>query len=184
MRERIAIAFLLLAGAGGCQSGAGNTNDTVMVVQVNSNLAVPSEMDEIDLWITIDGMMHVNPFKFPLGDGNALPLQENFLEKSGTAGTFGVKAGVGLGGPSFRCEEADVCEQAVANFVPGKAMVLKLFLAAECRGVTCPGANETCTTDGVCRSTTFGPDELTVFDANAPTGSPDAAAGTLADGAS
>jgi hypothetical protein len=61
-----------------------------------------------------------------------------------------------------------VHEEAIVEFVEGQAMLLKLFLAAECVPDPCIDPTKTCTTGGVCVSKVRPPTGLTPFDPTKP----------------
>ena len=169
MRGRLLLAFVILVSANGCLK----KERTMLVVQVGSNLAVPGELDEVDLSITANGKTQHIPCS--LINGYAIPLQIGIVEGGDGASTVSVVATGSLTGSTVVDEEADV------SFIHGKSMLLKLFLAAECRGNPCADPNQTCTTGGRCRSKTFDPGELTPFDPSAIYKPKDAAPANIAD---
>ena len=128
----------------------------MLVVEVGTNLAIPSQLDKIDLAITAGGKTQHTPYS--LVGGYSIPIQVGIVEASDGIGTIAVVATGYLNGAPV------VNEDAIVSFIEGKSMMLKLFLAAECRDNPCKDPNQTCTTGGVCRSKTFTPNELTVFE--------------------
>jgi hypothetical protein len=169
-RRPLVLAFAFLASAAGCAK----TERTMLVVEVDSNLAVPSELDKIDLAISADGSTRHTLYS--LVDGYAIPLQVGIVEAGNGASSIEVAATGYVNGLSV------VSEDAVVTFVEGKAMLLKLFLAAECRGDPCAAnPDQTCFPGGVCRSKTFAPGDLTVFDPKLPNLHRDASPATAVD---
>jgi hypothetical protein len=127
----------------------------MLVVEIDSNLVVPDELDKVDVAITANGTTPVTPYS--LISDYKLPLHVGVVETGDGAGNITIVAS-GYRGPT-----AVVSETAIVGFVEGKSMLLKLFLARECIGKTCPIAGQTCTTGGTCRDSVRNSNDLTPF---------------------
>ena len=158
------ILFVLagLTTLGACQS----KQRTQLVVEVGSNLAISSELDKVELAITANGKTQHTPYS--LVSDYKLPLLVGVVEGGGTNSVEIVTTGY-LNGVPIVNETADL------SFIEDKSMLLKLFLAAECRGDPCTDPATTCTTGGICRSKAFTSADLTPFDGNTPAERADAA---------
>jgi len=141
-----------LLAVGGCK----DNQRTELVVEIGSNLAAPSQLDKVDLAVTANGKTQHTPYS--LVSDYTLPLVVGVVEAGAVAGTTEIVAAGYLNGSAI------VDETAVLNFVENKSMLLKLFLAAECRGDPCTDPAQTCTNGGVCRNKVRLPSDLTPFD--------------------
>jgi formylglycine-generating enzyme required for sulfatase activity len=146
----LGLATILIIG--GCQ----NKQRTQLVVEVGSNLAVSGELDKVDLAVTSNAKTQHTPYS--LVSDYKLPLFVGVVEAGSAEGIIEIVATGYLNGAPIVNETADL------NFVEGQSMLLKLFLAAECRGNPCTDPATTCTTGGICRNKTFTPSDLTPFD--------------------
>jgi len=164
---RWTLVFTLLATVAGCNG----KQRTALVVEVDSNLAVPGELDKIDIAVTANGKTQHMPYS--LVGGNTLPLRTALIETTDNTSTLDIVATGSLNG------KPTVHEEAVVGFVEGQVMLLNLFLAAECRGDPCTDPTKTCTTGGVCVSKVRLPTGLTPFDTTKPP--QDAAVGATRD---
>ena len=149
-RHRLWLLALLTLGA--CQS----KQRTQLVIEVGSNLVVSSELDKVDLAITANGQTQHTPYS--LLTDYKLPLYVGVVEASAGGGNIQVVATGYLNGSPI------VDETAILSFIEGKSMLLRLFLAAECRGDPCTDPASTCTTGGTCRGKIRTPADLTPFD--------------------
>ena len=131
------LAVLLVVGA--CQ---GNQR-TELVVEVDSNLAVPSQMDSVQ--VAVKG--NTQPKSCSLINDCKLPWDVGIVEATAGVGTIEIVATGYLGTTPIVNQTAEV------SFVEGKSMLLKLFLARECIGNTCDQNGQTCGNDGTCRTT-------------------------------
>ena len=139
-RRPILCGIGVLLAIGSCK----NKQRTELVVEVGSNLATPVELDKFDLAITANGTTQHTPYS--LVSDYKLPVLLGIVETSDGTGVAEIVAtGYSNGSPI-------VNETAVLSFVEGKSMLLKLFLAAECRGDPCTDPSMTCTKGGVCRN--------------------------------
>ncbi|MGA7743373.1 MAG: SUMF1/EgtB/PvdO family nonheme iron enzyme [Polyangia bacterium] len=149
--RRSLFGLAVLLAVGGCK---GNQR-TELVVEVGSNLAVPGELDKIDLAVTANGQTQHTPYS--LVSDYALPLYVGIVEATAGAGSIEIVATGYLSGSPI------VNETAVLNFVEGQSMLLKLFLAAECRDNPCTDPRKTCTTGGTCVDVARTPSDLTPY---------------------
>jgi formylglycine-generating enzyme required for sulfatase activity len=169
MRRPLLLALVALWAFAGCRG----KQRTALVVEVDSNLAVPSELDKVDVAVTANGKTEHMPYS--LIGGYSLPLRTALVETTANSGTVDLVATGLLNGAS------QVSQEAIVGFVEGQAMLLKLFLAAECRGAPCSDPTKTCTTGGVCVGKVRTPSDLIPFDPNKPEQSVDLAVITRKD---
>jgi len=148
-RSLLGLAVLLAVGS--CK---GNQR-TELVVEVGSNLVVPGELDKIDLAVTANGQTQHTPYS--LVSDYTLPLYVGIVEATAGAGSIEIVATGYLSGSPI------VNETAVLSFVEGQSMLLKLFLAAECRDNPCTDPTKTCTTGGTCVDVARTPSDLTPY---------------------
>ncbi len=102
---------------------------TELVVEVDSNLAVPSQMDNVQVAVTANGKTRSLPCSLQ-GDCK-LPWDVGIVEATSGAGIIEIVA------TGYLATTAIVNQAADLSFVEGKSMLLKLFLARECIGSTC-----------------------------------------------
>jgi len=150
--RRSSFELALLVAVGGCQSNQRIVQRTELVVQVDSNLAVPGELDKVEVTVTANGKTQYLPCS--LITDCKLPWDVGVVEATAGADSIEIVATGYLNGSAI------VNETAVLSFVEGESMLLKLFLAAECRGDPCTDPDQTCTTGGVCRQKVRTPSEL------------------------
>jgi hypothetical protein len=150
MCRRFLLALLLTVGA--CQSN----QRTMLLVQVDSNLPVPRELNKVELAITVNGNTKYWPYS--LTSDYKLPLHVGVVEASDGAGDITVVA-TGYLDPN---STPIVSETAIVGFVEGNSMELKLYLASECIAKACD-PNKTCTIGGNCREKVRKPTDLTPF---------------------
>ena len=155
--------LLVLVALAGCRG----KQRTALVVEVDSNLVVPGQMDTVDIAVTANGKTQHMPHS--LVGAYTLPIRTALIETTDNTGTVDIVATGSLNGNLV------VHEEAVVGFVEGQAMLLKLFLAAECRVDPCAEPTKTCTTGGVCVSKARPPTGLTPFDPTKPAQHVDAA---------
>jgi alpha-tubulin suppressor-like RCC1 family protein len=138
---------------------------------VDSNLAVPGQLNQIEVAVTAAGKTQRLPYS--LSSGYALPLRTALVEGHADVGTVDIVATGLLGTTSV------VGQEAIVSFVEGETRLLKLFLAAECVGNPCPDLTKTCTENRACIDKVRPPSSLLPFDPNAKKqnrdGGPDAA---------
>jgi hypothetical protein len=141
---------------------------TMLVVEVGSNLVIPTELSKVEL--TVAAGMNTQKLPFSLVGEYALPLQVGLLEVDDLRGQTVTVMATG-----FQDATSVVSETAQLAFLDGRSLVLRLFLARECRNVQCP-ADETCTAGGMCRPQRRTLSDLQPFDPEGPRPRPDAAA--------
>ena len=159
--RRISLMLSVLAGLAACSSQDKNTK---IVVVVWSDLAVPTEMDRIE--IDAQGPTAASPAKtFPLATGNDLPVVLALVPPNNQELPFSVTANGLLGGSTIPV----VSQMATVSFLPGQSRVLTLFL-----GRSCP--------KGLCAQLDVDPHTLPVYNPKAAFLPPDAGAGARLDG--
>jgi hypothetical protein len=155
MWRKLIFALVALAALAGCRE----KQRTALVVEVDSNLAVPGGLDKIDIAVTANGKTQHMPYS--LIGGNTLPLRTALVETTESVGTIDVVATGLLGTTTV------VAEQASISFLAGQTRLLKLFLAAECRANPCTDPTQTCTKNGACIDKVRPPSSLAPFDPKA-----------------
>jgi len=160
--RRISLMLSVLAGMAACSSQDKNTK---IVVVVWSDLAVPTEMDSIE--IDAQGPTAASPAKtFPLATGNDLPVVLALVPPNNQGWPFAVTAKGFLGGSTIPV----VSQMATVSFLPGESRVLTLFLGRSC-------------SQGLCgQIDVVDPRSLPVYDPKATLWPPDAGAGARFDG--
>jgi hypothetical protein len=150
MKARFFLGLAPLWLLGACQSN----QRSLLVVEVNSNLTIPTELDAIDLAITVSGKTQHTYYS--LTDSYRLPLRVGAVE-AGDTGTIQIVVSGVLNHSAIVSETADVA------FVEGESKLLKLYLARECIVNPCQDSKQTCTINGTCRTPMRGPSDLTPF---------------------
>jgi hypothetical protein len=134
----------------GCSSGL-----TELIVVVDSDLAVPGELQRVTLEVTgPSGDKALQDAAVDLATGGAptLPLTLSLTPGSGALEPVTVTAvGTGLAGVVERT--------VVTGFVRGERRVVRLWLLRACLGVECT-TGETCGDGGICVDATVPPDDL------------------------
>jgi hypothetical protein len=131
---------------------------TMLVVRVQSNIAIPADLDSIRIIVSHAGKpLQSLPFSLTSG-AHQLPLQVGLLSPSGG----GMDVEISVSG--LRGTVATVTQEAVTSFIKGKSLVLDMFLAAECEGFDCHDPNKTCGKGQVCVPKTIAAEVLPVFD--------------------
>ncbi len=130
---------------------------TMLVVEVGSNLSVPTELSRIEVVVKKAGAIRQR-IPFALSGNNTLPIRAGLIAVENQKGEEIEISAVG-----YRGDEVAVAEDAVVAFVEGRSMLLKLFLARECQMSACR-AEQTCSIGGACRTKVRAPAELQVFE--------------------
>lgn len=139
------VALLVVVG---CDDEA-----TQLIVVVDTDLAVPGEVDGVTFDVTGSGATASTTAS--LSAGSALPLTLA-LEPEGAAGPVEIRVTGTLGG-------SDVVEQVVdTEFLSNQRRIVNVFLSAACIGLDC-GAGNTCV-GGTCRTSFIDPETLPRFD--------------------
>ena len=141
-----ALAMCLVAG---CSSAP-----TEILVTVNSDFAVPSQLDHVVVQSTDASGATVSTRQFFLhagtndtGDGTyALPLSFAIVPENGDISR---RANLNIQGFAAGATTPLVERKAIMGFVKGEKLPLEVFLAAACVGVTCP-SDQTCDVGGTC----------------------------------
>lgn len=148
MRSAIIAALTLACACGG--------DATELLVVIDSNLAVPGELDEVRVFV--DGQSATGSLAGPRS--LALPRTVGIVHTGGALGPVEVRT-VGYAGGTPIVERI-----ARTNFVEGKTLVLPMFLDGRCRlrigEMACP-TGETCV-EGRCESSLVPPATLAEYD--------------------
>lgn len=128
--------FCLALLAAGCTPSA-----TQLIVSVDTDLPVRSAIDRVVVTVARGGTTHEQ--SEGLNDRSSLPLTLAVIPEDEEAlGPIRVTATGYLGSAVVVARSAEV------TLVRGETRVLPLFLLADCRGVICPLAGDTCGEDG------------------------------------
>ncbi len=116
---------------------------TQLVVVVDTDMAIPGELDEVRLQVTRpDGTSEVE--MRGLGSRMSLPLSVGVIAEGDVLGPIDVIA------TGYRDGDFVIDRTATVTLVQGETRVLSLFLLANCRDVECD-EGETCGEGGTCR---------------------------------
>ena len=126
---------------GCCALIAGCSSSTQLVVVVDSDLAVPGEIDEVR--VTVAGPSGSTTETSQALDGAPLPLTLGVSPSGEALGPVVIVAEGRLDGALV------VSRTARTTLVRGESRLLYLFLARSCLGVSCP-ASQTCLDNGAC----------------------------------
>jgi hypothetical protein len=141
MRRLLPVMAVALAVAPACKK----TDNTMIVVSVSSNLAVPAKLDTVRLDV-IGNSKTSDSFPLVATDASVkreLPVLLELVPLGDKSEAFTVTAvGLVAGSPV-------VAQTAHVAFVSGQGLLLKLFLDAACVGVACVDPSLTCA-DGTC----------------------------------
>ena len=139
MARLLSLSFVALLALG-CSTDP----RTEVIVVIDSDLMVPSELDELTIDVTApDGEMQSSTAA--LGDGEpTLPRTLGLLHTGGSLGPFAVTATGLLGGSAI------VSRDATFEFQPDQTLVLTMHLVRDCITASC-GGGQTCTESG-CQS--------------------------------
>jgi formylglycine-generating enzyme required for sulfatase activity len=141
---------------------------TAIVVEVDSDLVISSDLDAVDIAVTANGKTTHMPYS--LLNGNTLPLRTALIEANANTGALTIFAMGSLKGKTI------VHEEAIVGFVEGQEKLLKLFLSSECRVDPCvTSSNKTCTRGGICVDKVRTAEALLPFDPKKPAQGVDAA---------
>ena len=155
------LAPLALALALCCLLAACSADElTEFIVVVDSDLAVPTALDEIA--ILVEGPSGIlKTARASLTGADAVPLPVTLGLRPGIAGATAVTIRAdGLVGGVRR-----LSREVRTSFVVGRRLVVRIALLSRCVDVVC-GEGDTCTPDGDCASATVDPDTLPPFTGN------------------
>ena len=161
------LIFLSVALLGACRS----QDSTKLVVTVWSDLAIPTEIDNIHLDIKGSGGTH--PFDFKLITKTQLPVQLALVPLGAKDEAFDVRATAELKLAPV------VWQDAYTAFLPGQARELTLFLGHACIGVTTCGSSLTCSNGACTQPIQVDPKSLPTYVPNRAPTPPDAAVAAL-----
>jgi hypothetical protein len=157
MRRALGLLSFVLLLAPACKS----KDNTKIVVAVWSDLVVPTALDEIR--IAVAGNSATSDSFLLAANGQvgktALPVELELVTSGPKDASVTVTA-IGLHGKNIV-----VSQEARVFFVPGQALLLKLFLSQACENVPCP-ADHTCA-GGKCDQPIAVP-KLPLYDPNTP----------------
>ncbi len=118
---------------------------TMLVVEVGTNLTVPAELTKIEIVVKKAGMVR-QKIPFSLLGAYTLPVRAGLIAVDDPRG-----AELEISAIGYRGDEIVLAEDAVVAFVEGRSVLLRLYLARECRMVACR-PEQTCSNGGSCRS--------------------------------
>jgi len=126
---------------------------TEIVVMVDSDLSVPSEIDEVRVDVSgVVGGPRQSSGSLTGAGASPLPRTVGLVHEGGPLGPVEVRATALRAGTEVLSREARV------SFIQGRTVVLRLELLRSCIGVSCP-AEQTCAASA-CRSVVVPPSEL------------------------
>lgn len=126
---------------------------TEIIVVVDTDLAVPGEVDNFVVEVTSPDGRQVQRAIASLTDGTPRPRFVGVAHEGGVAGPFRFRAAARRGGG------VDVVERrAITSFRKGRTLMLQLNLLRPCVNVSC-AADQTCV-GGTCQSATISPLDL------------------------
>jgi hypothetical protein len=123
--KRITCVLALLGLVASCRT----QDNTLIVVEVGSELAVPSQLDAVRIEVT--GPTANSSKIYPLGSSRELPIHLALVPDAANDASLTVKA-------TGMLEHVEIVWQAVrVAFVPGESKLLRLNLTRPCAYVTC-----------------------------------------------
>ncbi|MFO0686644.1 MAG: hypothetical protein U0234_31575 [Sandaracinus sp.] len=131
-----AVAIVALVAAPGC----GRAPATELVVVVDSDLAIPAELDAVRVRVTRPDRTMADQSE-PLARSSDLPLTLGIVADGPSLGPIDVVA------EGLHAGTVIVSRSARVTLVRGEARVLTLHLVESCLGTSCPAA-QTCTESG------------------------------------
>jgi hypothetical protein len=149
-RIRSGWALLLLAAVSALGACRGASSSTGIVVEVTSDLRVPSQMDGVRLLVTdaTGTALYDQSFALVAGAGataSALPLRVGFQADGDDIDQFRIEARALLGTATV------VSRSATLGFEQGRMVLLSLPLLAVCLPAICTEPGTTCEADGSCQ---------------------------------
>jgi hypothetical protein len=169
-RPRPAIIALVFGlSFGSCSRD--NSPATGIIVDVTSDLLVPSEINQVHLTGKDPKQNILYEYTFDLGEGQdrvQLPFRVGFYPLHDTSTPIHIEA-VGEIDGNFV-----ISRSATLSFVRSEKVVLPLPLLATCKLVTCDAAYSTCKAQGKCEPDTVVSSDLPKYVPNEPAPGPDA----------
>ncbi len=178
MKPRNLLPLLALTLALACQGD--QDKDTAIIVYVQSDLAVPADIDRITIKTTSAvTQTPLHEYTFMLGPGTErvmLPVREGLYPTNNSQAAIRIEVQGLLG------QVLVVVRSAVLSFVPDKRVVIDLSLLASCRDRAC-SSGLTCGPNG-CQPETVKGEDLPVYQPGLipPPSSPDASVADANDG--
>jgi hypothetical protein len=141
---RVLLPVVGLLAALGCRTAA----RTEMVVDVDSNLAAPAELDQVKLTVRLtDGHVQQLPAFSLRAGGYSLPLRVGLLALETRADDEITVTATALDPAGQEL----ATQMATASFVAGRSLLLRMYLAREClAGGPCQEAGTTCSRGPIC----------------------------------
>jgi hypothetical protein len=130
-----AACLLALLGCGGGQ----NVNGTLVLVEVGSDLAIPTQLDNLEITVRTDGGGTASR-AFRVAATSDLPARLGVVPEGKTSGAFTVTV------QAYAGDKLILTQLATTAFVPNEARKLELFL-----GAGCVALDPTCGPDKTCR---------------------------------
>lgn len=131
---------------------------TQLVIVSNSDIVVPTVMDDVRVTVFApDGNDHLRNQPLTGDEAQPLPVTLTLVHAAGPTGLVDVTVS-GYRGDRFLVER-----RARTSFLRGEILSLRMDLTANCVGVRCEDADETCV-DAVCRDVDIHPGSLTPFE--------------------
>ena len=153
------LLFLGFAALGAaCQK---NQPVTEIILEIGTNIPVPAEIDAISLKISSSNSNDAaldRPYSLVTGPDKVTLPSRMTLVPAGTGATITVRVDGLLAGTVI------VSRTAITSFVQDKSVLLRIDLLRECEGKTCPAADQTCVSGGVCTDANIPPGSLPPFD--------------------
>jgi hypothetical protein len=149
------LSSLVGAGVAGCAERP----LTQLVVVADSDLAIPAQLDAVEIEITPPTGLPVTR-SGTLGSATELPATLGIVHRGGPLGPVAIAVR-----GEFRGLEV-VTRLAEVEMVAGRTLVVELSLEAACVAVPCPDG-QTCAR-GACRDVRLRPEELPEFDGSVP----------------
>jgi hypothetical protein len=128
------LALLLAVAHASC--GGESQDDTLIVLEVDSDLAIPAQLDRIDITVSAPGKSEVSR-SFPVERKTMLPVKLALIPEGNSSGTFKATVVARAAGRESLRQEIET------TFVPDEARRLPIVLRSGCLTVSCPD-RQTC----------------------------------------
>lgn len=171
-RPRWVPALWALLAVSACKSSP--AVDTAIVVEVSSDLQVPTEIDRVRVSAAdLQGRGLYERWFSLAGDANrlALPFRVGLYPNHDTQASLHIEVAGHLQ------DDVVVSRSATLPFIHGREVVLPMALMGACRSVPCAVPYQTCKGNGICEPDTVSTSELPPYVANQPLARQDAASG-------
>jgi hypothetical protein len=165
MRQHQALIIALAVAAGSCEK----QDHTSLVVTVNSDFSFPSEMNEVRI-VTVGQRGGQASRAFQLAStGETGTFKLPLVYALVPSGTNDLSITVTAYGSS-RTSANMVVQTASLSFVPGESRRLDLYLAKNCRGISCDNPAYTCDRGACNRPIAVDPAKLPIYNSKADAG--------------